>query len=995
MVEHFGCEAMIFTGHSLGGAVSHLSCLWAKRQDEFKQLKLPISSVAFAAPLAACEEVARDVERLDWTSHFVNIVNGDDPVPRLLNLAESLAELCRAGSDLSRSIDASPQEIGSILNCLTGKAGLSTVLLNFLPSAPVADALQRLAMLPAAKSIAKVIDIYKPFGIYVFLRAPAAGPYECTWSRGMEVLEELGPAKLLDKSFKGNLTNDNIRRHDVSAYKLVLNHRPVKEFLDVPVPLEPSRSVSSGSCTTDAPSPMSVASQVNVVSVKVFSDLEKNEVLYGIIGKNLDLLGTAGMELFADDQFQVAENIVPVLQEDTFLTLQQQGLDQSKKLEDSKRLRFRPDVGPLIEFPLNSTDFSSSRSVDMGLARDADLRFDKNFVRRTLKQAWLMEHYVSDTHLLQELVRLDQLGQFGLMDHYHVSKANAAEALCHVGEGEDAKKLIQATLDWICPPGGLKLPSKKGLFARGILTVAGFAGVTAAFVYSGGLSLLLPSVFPATGGYLTGGVSSLAFLMALRLSDDRLPFQYNQMLAVLLEEAGCSLVEFPAFLRNDEFDKEKRLIELVEVGKVSGVPQWVATGRFVGLRSPGLQEVNRRYEAVRIIHNIKETVCIPTVFVSGPANSGKTTLVSQLLMSPELEQGAGYMQECRTQGVNAHKWGQGALVIDTPGLDAAQDELVGKFRAGACAAKAYVYIRSYQGLEQGDDVKNIVVTLDQAASPSPHVLILLNQVIEKRRLATGEKLSKQELLTIKKTMLANMKEEFSRTRTKKFEGTRMGNFFSTFFNSKFTNVEIMFADLSRTREEIDSVAEDIRDLVLDARGVANWCQKVLDPKKENDHLQRAVNQVNWTNWVQQCQAARQRREEEREAEAEAQILAASGWQNVYHGEARYTFLIKRVERLHLHLLAAFLLKFLALLETTAGEAFTLGQTEFNIKFKERKDCDGGETAKNTCCSSVLEGFELAELVLTCRSGSSLRIEPRQLCWNPDEWSELVDGLGQG
>jgi hypothetical protein len=79
-------------------------------------------------------------------------------------------------------------------------------------------------------------------------------------------------------------------------------------------------------------------------------------------------------------------------------------------------------------------------------------------------------------------------------------------------------------------------------------------------------------------------------------------------------------------------------------------------------------------------------------------------------MSPELEQGAGYMQECRTQGVNAHKWGQGALVIDTPGLDAAQDELVGKFRAGACAAKAYVYIRSYQGLEQGDDVKNIVVT---------------------------------------------------------------------------------------------------------------------------------------------------------------------------------------------------------------------------------------------------------------------------------------------
>ena len=756
MVEHFGCEAVIFTGHSLGGAVSHLSCLWAKRQEAFKKLKLTISSVAFAAPLAACEPVARDVERLDWTHHFLNIVNADDPVPRLLNLAESLAELCRAGSDLS---GLQCDQIRSILGCLIGTAGVSSILLSFLPSASVADALQRLANLPAAKKIAEVIDIYKPFGIFVFLQAPADGPYKCSWSKGLEVLKELGPAKLLDKTFKGNLTNDNIRRHDMPSYKLMLNHPPVKKFLDVSVPLEPSRSVSSGSFDL----------RVQVLHVKVFLDDGRNELLYGIVGKNLDLLGPAGMELYCGDKFEVARDIVPNLQEDTFLTLQQQGLEQGRMLQESKRLRFRPDVGQVMEFQLNSMDFMSPNTVDMSFARDVELHFDKNFVRRALKQAWLMQHFVGDTQLLQEMVKLDELGDFGLMDRYNVSNANPSEALCCIGEGEDAKKLIQEMLDWICPPGGLKLPSKMGIAKRGVLTVAAFAGMGAAFWYTGGLSLLLPSIFPATGGWLSAGLSSTGLVMAYFVSDDDLPAQYNKMLTVFLEEAGCSLALCPAFLRNDEFDKEKRLIELVEAAKVDGVIKWVDNGRFAGLTSSGLQEVNRRYEAIKIIHRIKETMCIPTVFVSGPANSGKTTLVSQLLMSPEVEEGAGYTQECRTRQVTAHKWGKAALIIDTPGLDAAQSELEGKFRAGACAAQAYVYIRSFQGLEQADDVKNIVVTLDQAASRSPHVLILLNQVIEKRRQATGRHLSREELLTIQKTMLANIMQEFSKTVKEKFE----------------------------------------------------------------------------------------------------------------------------------------------------------------------------------------------------------------------------------
>ena len=361
----------------------------------------------------------------------------------------------------------------------------------------------------------------------------------------------------------------------------------------------------------------------------------------------------------------------------------------------------------------------------------------------------------------------------------------------------------------------------------------------------------------------------MGFVMAYLVSDDGLPAQYNEMLTMFLEEAGCALHSCLAFLRNDEFGKEKRLIELVEAGMVGGVLTWADNGRFAGLTCSGLQKVNRRYEAIKIIHRIKEAMCIPAVFVSGPANSGKTTLVSQLLMSAEVEEGAGYTQECRTRQVTAHKWGRAALIIDTPGMDAAQSELEGKFRAGACAAQAYVYIRSFQGLEQKDDVKNIVVTLDQAASRSPHVLILLNFVIEKRKLARGRCLSREELLKIKKNMLTNIRDEFSKTVTEKFNRTRM-RVFSAIFDSKFSNVQIMFADLSRTREEINSVAGDISDLVLDAHGVANWCQKVLDPKAENEHVKRAVEKVSWTKWVKECDAADQRREAEAKAAAEAQ-----------------------------------------------------------------------------------------------------------------------------
>ena len=863
MAEQLGCEAVIFTGHCLGGAVSHLSCLWALRQGEFKRLNIPICSVAFAAPLVVCEEVVKEVDQRGWSHQFLNIVNEDDPVPQLLTLTASLGEVYKALASLPNHKDIGAS-LNEALGCLSDSKTMSALLLECTMSPHMSDALQKLAALPLEEYVVNMFDIYNPLGTCVFIETSDGKQYKCSWSQGTDVMEQLGPASFMEHRIRvGSVTSDNLQKHKVCAYKSVLQHPAVTKFLDVPLDIYPVdvRSFLPGKAPASSSSSQ-ITIPVCIETVKVWLNNDEDSVVYGIGGRHLDLLGAAGVEVWSGSCFEVARELAISSPGDTSLQLKQAGHQQAQKLMESKRLRFRPDAGECIVFDMVEADFLHFNEMPT-LTRDEELQVNRHFLRRALKQAWLMKHYADDDRLLDLVRKLDKLdeGHFHLAKHVRNASTDPAEALCRIGEGDEGEQVIAEFQGWICPPDGLQLLSKSKLVTRGVVTVASLTGVTACLLMSGGLSLLIPAL-PHTGGFGTAsGFVGLGGFLRWFFSNDRLPQLYDKMLTVYLEESGGSILQ--RALTFNEFKKEEHLIQCVEARKQNGNPVWIERGRFTDLLQSGLDEVNKRYEAIKLVHEIKKVALIPIVFVSGPANSGKTTLVSQLLMCPELEQQAGFQQKERTTKVQAHKWGNGALVIDTPGLDAAQSSLVRKFEAGACAARAYVYIRSYQGLEQQDDLKNIVVTMDQSSSSSPHVLILLNHVIEKRRLATGDVLSRDQLLTIKDQMLTNLKTEYQHAHTLLWAETALANL-PGLFHSKFANVEICFADLSRTHEEIDTVASDIKDLVLDAQGVAAWCERVLDPKGESSNLHSAVQTVNWSQWVEKCKAARRRRLQEEE-----------------------------------------------------------------------------------------------------------------------------------
>ena len=100
------------------------------------------------------------MERLGLTDSFVNIVNLDDPVPRLLNLTESLAQLCRSGSELSRNLGDAADNVKQVVSCLMGSEGVVTLLTTFSMTTVLSSRLKGLMEHPASSRLAKMVDVY-------------------------------------------------------------------------------------------------------------------------------------------------------------------------------------------------------------------------------------------------------------------------------------------------------------------------------------------------------------------------------------------------------------------------------------------------------------------------------------------------------------------------------------------------------------------------------------------------------------------------------------------------------------------------------------------------------------------------------------------------------------------------------------------------------------------------------------------------------------------
>ena len=142
---------------------------------------------------------------------------------------------------------------------------------------------------------------------------------------------------------------------------------------------------------------------------------------------------------------------------------------------------------------------------------------------------------------------------------------------------------------------------------------------------------------------------------------------------------------------------------------------------------------NRVDDVIDLIHEMKKNrLKRNIVAICGPRDSGKTTLISQLLRRSDLasftgitggEQETRHVTPCKFPGNSDN------MILDTPGLTGPKTGICNKFdRAALNLASIVVYVREYQGLPTEVDVNVIEKLLKcSARSKDRKILICLDK----------------------------------------------------------------------------------------------------------------------------------------------------------------------------------------------------------------------------------------------------------------------------
>ena len=625
LATKYQCKTIIFSGHSLGGAISHLSCLFALRKPEFQDFE--IYSCAFAAPFVFCQQVCKAVADHDWSTHFVNFVNPKDPVPRLLNLSATLTQLMDDSASLGQDVGNAVKSLKEILGSLC--KGLSSMMINFVlpddllggPSRKLKDLLSHPGS-PLQQCLER-LDVYKPSGIFVFLDSESQDGCACLESAD-DVTCKLGPAKLLNAklTLEGAVASDNIRQHDIDSYALSLRSASVKKFLGSRVPEEPlelSRPRSSASFL-ECLSPSNDHRDPETYDVKIENVLVAKEAgsegsvnfKASVVGLNLDLIGLDGIDMLRQDRSKL-----PGIRAMHFCMSDLMKFEVFVPPGDQSdisvtHMRFSPDVGYPILYTLGASNIVLEEPAAMSAQQPTEVVFNEHFLSRALKMAWLRQHHANDPKLRDELFEFDDLHKISSISaqlrNSYTTLGQSSEALCSLGETEEVKRQIKQKIEWLCPKSGLCLETKT---TRNIKFVAYAGSVAVAGVslwFTGGASILL-AFLPQTNGFGTA-ICSLAASGAFGKLLDRyyssVQADYDRLLAELLGGLGTRADRALAALLG-ETGMEKKLLEIAEAAKRNGTPV-CDEGDFADLTPASADLVKERLDAIRLIRSMKELV---------------------------------------------------------------------------------------------------------------------------------------------------------------------------------------------------------------------------------------------------------------------------------------------------------------------------------------------------------------------------------------------------
>ena len=883
-------KRIVFCGHSLGGVVSHVCrVLWLNGRlnsdDGFGKDK--ILSVAVGAPFFGGQAMLQHLECHGWTDGFITLVNGNDPIPRIMTLVASLS--------------------GASLNDVFAALVDSCVAL-VTKSQPVKGLSKTVAAAILQQHQDTYLKSYCPIGDYVFFQLDGSVEvHDCA----KKLAKLLGPAQFLqdERSFGESCFDKNsVVQHGVQAYESIIKAKgkQVKEVCAAEI----AEMASTFMATTfdDKPIAISAASLVPTVHEISFETFESHERqvcrILKICGHDLDFVGSNSVEIDVEKVDRVWSSKVVLKNKGGISRRSSNDLALEQEL-GAKFFQTKPSDDSSIFAKLSRFVFRNEGSVGKAQpCKDVELLFRSDLVVNgggaAIAKATLPRQNCHASRDIPEDFLTFYGGQFFLDAQQHcfivkklfgynglekklqklqelveefkcvsdrarfLEMDSSWQELECVGQDMDKfSRLRDMLYDWIVPPSGLTVRTNKQIaIARGVVVAATALGV--GIVSVGGLGIIGPLLGlqgSATGGYGTCGLLTMSGVLAAKFLRTRLRTRYYVMLEDILKVYTGTIPRHVS-----EMELEASLIRAAADFETNKANNTLTRGKFDLFDEydhDSQQKFERRVELITVIHEIKkERQKGSVVAICGPRDSGKTTLVSQLLRKPDLALKAGLKggdEETRRVSPYSFEGIPGYVILDTPGLTGPEKMIRAKFdKAALNLSSTFVFIRRYDGLPTEVDVEVVSRILESSArTQQAQILICLNKCLQD---LTEDAVGASEDMTAegeKTRWLERFKEL----------GSNGNAWFSWFAQC---SIEVAFVELKGDAALEDELCDDERTQgVWTAHSIGKWISSKVAPeaddwKRFDDHM-GSFSYSQWRDGVRRSREEARKQEEQTDA----------------------------------------------------------------------------------------------------------------------------------
>lgn len=808
VLVNFGCNTVLLAGHSMGGAVAHLAGCILRRSTQFNSVK--VLSVAFGSPFCVTRDLAETIQaRRGWEAHILTVVNVGDPVPSLLNITATI----RCARDDSAKLWEEASQLASMLaGASEGPDSKSTAMQRMV------DALKGAVPNPDTQFMKDKLDVYFPIGAYIFFDRTRQSAYS---SKATYVKEDLSGAKLFrDKwSLLGLINHDGLVRHSMDDYLQMVTSESFTKLLQVPARRSLDHLESVKVSNTE-----SLAFSVDSASYTV-EDRTKKTLRFHLAGEGLDFVDPSGVQLKGIANVM---SIIPIHMKNAYLVFE---VAVGEIPVGSITIDIHSDVN--VPVLTSKAVLLSCETSDGG---DAVLpEFDDKFIARMLKAAALRRVYGHDDELLQLLGKLDDMypqhtvNDDGMRSPRKFVDFSTSRDVEFVGRGAETKEHIDQFYSWFLPDCGHPLTTKGR--RAGIIIIG-----SGAILLSGGLAGYASALAAALG---VGGV-------AYAFGQVRMKAKYNDLLIDLHSWSG-NTYPFVAPSQQDRLEKAV-LVVLSKQEQDHGKDKMFTAPWHSEATEGSKKTLAKLYGTVQIIHSLKKafgrSVCIA---VCGPQNAGKTLLVSQLMMKPEISK-SGSGHHTHTSSTVVYCWAPNVYIMDTPGLtsyEASLREIFGE--GGGMVSTIFIYMRTFAKPDMAD-AEVVHKLLSSSAVMSPHILVCLNRCLGSLvDGATGTYLPKADLDKI--LDVAPMQKAARQLAQDSGYVALLKEKFSPWHTNAWSNVKVVMSELGTYSDETPPVPSDVRKLIWDCSAIAAWMRGIIG-RSPGDYP--AVDRDTWQTKYNEC-----------------------------------------------------------------------------------------------------------------------------------------------